>query len=187
MTQSNTDRAEILIAAFDATKITFKDRAATLEAITNDREISYDEAGNPSVFYDGQTLPLADALTRYAFDATDSVCDRRTLPREGAGGGRKGTLSKADLPDYKSRAAFIAENGLSAYERLPLRPPASGELKYREDYFALPRGEKVRLTNLHGADFATTLPRRPTGQPLGSFINAAALERQKQIRPGSKH
>lgn len=185
MIQTNTDHAEALIASFDKTGITFNDRSATLEAITDGREIRYDDAGNPNITYDGQVLPLADALTRFAFDRRDLV-DGRTLPKQGAGGGRVGTLSKADLPDYKAKAAFIAENGGDAYERLPLNPPASGELKYREDYYALSRSEKVKLIEKHGSDFATTLPRRPSGQPLGAFIANDKLAELKKIRPGSR-
>lgn len=179
---SNTDRADTLIASFDATNIKFNDRSAALEAITEGREITYDEAGNPSIVYDGQTLPLSDALTRFAFDRRDLV-DGRTLPKQGAGGGRVGTLSKADLVDYKAKAAFIAENGGDAYERLPLKPPASTELKYREAYYALSRSEKVKLIEKHGANFAATLPKRPTGQPLGTFIANDKLAELKKIRP----
>src|SRR6185437_12982853 len=172
-----------LNSAFDATGITFKqERADVLAAFKNgEREIQFDENGQPFATYDSQILPLSECLQRWAADAPDGTCDRRTL-RRSPGGGRRGIASKQDLVDAKSKAAYIAEHGYDAFAALPTKAQPSEELKYKDQFYRLPLSEKSRLIAKHGENFIRSLPSRPTGQPHGGFIAHELLEKQKQIR-----
>ena len=146
------------------------------------RDVTFDDGGVPHTLYDREVLPLVDALTRWAADDVEGVCDRRTLPRS-PGGGRNGIASREDLPDAKSRVAYIDKHGLEAFEALPTKHQPTEELRYRDQFRELPLSEKSRLIRQHGEDFVRNLPARPTGQPRGGYINREALERQKRIRP----
>jgi hypothetical protein len=179
--------ADAINGAFTETGIKFNvsntDALAQFKA--GEREVTFDEAGQPYARYDREILPLGEALTRWAADSTESICDRRTLPRS-PGGGRRGIASKADLPDVKAKSAYIAEFGYKAYSALPTRAVPTEELKYRDQFYRLPIAEKTRLIRKHGEDFIRSLPSRPTSQPYGGYINREALERQKEIRPSSR-
>lgn len=178
------DEAQKLNAAFDATGIKFNDRAQALASFKEGREIVYDESGEPCTRYDSEYLPLSDALTRFAYDRRDLV-DGRTLPRQGAGSARPGTLSKADFTDVKSKVEFIREHGEDAYARLPLTGVGTSEVKTRQDFMKLPREEKVRRYAADPECF-NKLPSAPTDQIKGSFINHAAIAKQQAIRPSSR-
>lgn len=144
------DEAKALNTAFDATGITFHNRAESLAAFKESREIVYDDDG-----YDSEPLLLADALARFAYDNRQYV-DARTLPREGVGASRPGTLSKSDL-DLKGKLEFIKTHGGAAYEALPLKSQPTREVKTREDWYRLPRAERVRLTG-KDPDFLANYP-----------------------------
>lgn len=176
-----------LSQAFDATEIKFHNRSEALAAFKEGREIEYDESGEPQTTYDGERLPLKDALTRFAYDAPDGVVDRRTLPREGAGGGRKGTLSKSDL-DLQGKIAFINQFGGEAYERLPSTGVgSSAEVRTKQDALKLPVKERVRRYAAD-ADWFAKLADGPAATVAGmtsaggAKINVVALDKQRRIR-----
>jgi hypothetical protein len=180
------NRADTLNAAFDATSIKFHDRAQTLATFLNngEREITYDESGQPFAKYDSEILPLADALKRFAYDDKLGLCDRRTLPREGVTPSRPGIASKADFATLREKLDWLAVNGDEAYALLPLTPPVSGEVLTREDYYRLPRSQKTELAAKHGPDFLSTLPsKQDPNRTAGSYINHQALDRLKKINP----
>lgn len=176
------DEGKKLTEVFDATGVRFYDRATVLAAFKENHEIHYDEAGEPTTFFDGEHVPLKDALTRYAYDAPDGVCDRRTLPREGSGGGRRGTASKADF-DLAGKVAFIKEHGISQWEQMPSKNADSQEVRTKADWYRLSRTEKVRRTAANPNAFSD-LPNAPqTGRVNGALINEAGLEKHKAVSP----
>lgn len=142
----DSNQAPIINAQFDATNIKFHDRAAALAVLKADgREVIFTEDGTASIHYDGEVLPMKDALTRLAFDRRELV-DGRTLPKEGAGTARPGTLSKADFPDVQSRVKFIREHGVEAWERLQTVNHDSKPVEYREDFHKLsPASQTAQL------------------------------------------
>lgn len=184
------EQAQKLNEAFDQTGVRFHDRPTALQALTADgREISYDDNGNPSVAYDGEVLPLKDALSRFAFDNRQHV-DARTLPREGVGTARPGTLSKADFPTVADRVALIRERGIEFWENLPAQNHDTKPVETREDFYRLSRAEKVRRIAAD-PDILTKLPSAPrAASPVtqmeqvapGTKVNRAGLEREKAIR-----
>lgn len=186
---SNTARlvgweADEINSAFSQSGIKFhQSNSDTLNAFKNngEREVTFGEDGKAYAKYDAEILPLTDALTRWAADAADGICDRRTLPRS-PGGGRKGIASKADLQTSKDKAAFIAEYGLKAFESLPTKSQPTSELRYQDDFRRLPLSEKTRLIKQYGTRFVENLPARPTGQPYGAFINREALKKIESIK-----
>ena len=106
------------------------------------RDIITAEGERASAVYDGETLPLSDALLRWAYDNRDpETFDARTLPRAGAGTARPGLDHKGNYPDAKSKAAYIREHGLEAFERLPLKGPTSAEITTVEQWRMLPLAE----------------------------------------------
>lgn len=173
--------------AFDQTRITFHNRAEALAALKDGgREIIAGEDDKLYVTYDGECIELSDALTRHAIDNRD-LCDRRTLPRNGAVG-RPGTASKADYTTAADKAKFIAENGIEQWEKLPLKPPVTGETLTKQSWYKLPRAEKVRRL---AAD-PDAFNKLPAGDPTikgalvnRSYTNREALAKQASIRPGS--
>lgn len=179
--------ADAINEAFAQTGIRFhgSNADALAQFKAGDREITFDADGKPLARYDSQELPLADALSRWAADADDGVCDRRTLPRN-PGGGRSGVACKADLVDFKAKSAFIQEHGLQAFAALPATRPQSTELKYQDDFRKLPTSEKTRLVRQYGSGFIEKLPPRPSGQPFGGYINRAALAKLQSVRPNSR-
>lgn len=186
---NNNDRpagwqADEINAAFTATEIKFSSsNADILAAFKNDgqREVVFDDSGKPFARYDNEILPLHDALVRWAADAPDGTCDRRTLPRS-PGGGRRGIASKADLKTTKDKTDYINKFGYDAFAALPSKAAPTAELRFRDQFYQLPVSEKVRLIGQYGEDFIRSLPARPTNQPFGGYVNHTALEKQKQIR-----
>jgi hypothetical protein len=185
------DTVEQLTSSFDATGIRFHDRA---EALAKFRENHIIEHTNEGAFttYDGERVDLATGLTRWAYDHRE-VCDARTLPREGAGAARPGIDNKTNYPDAASKAKYIRDNGFDAWERLPVIGPTSNEVLTKQDWYKLPRAEKVRRLTADAQAFEK-LPNAPPGQrPVdemvirgGAKINVAALERQRKIRHGGR-
>ncbi len=174
-------QATAINESFAKTGIKFtKSNADTLKAFG--RDVVFDDDGRPHVNFDSEILPLEDGLTRWAFDSADGVADRRTLPREGAGGGRVGTMSKSGLT-LAEKLEFIRVRGGAAYEALPLKSAGTFEVKTKQDFYKLPRAEKVRLT---GKDphFFSKLPDAPSDQPKGGYVNHAALAKHRATRPG---
>lgn len=180
------DEATALNAAFDATGVKFHDRAAALAAFKENHHIEYNEVGTPMTFFDGEHIELRDALTRYGYDSPDGVCDRRTLPREGSGGGRRGTLSRADFTTSAEKSKFIAEHGITAWEKLPSKNTDGQEVVTKQDWYRLSRAEKVRRTEADPNAFA----KLPNGTPSivgsranGVFINRSAIDKHLAARP----
>lgn len=170
--------AQAINAAFDNAGVGFKaERADVLEQFKagGERTITFDEEGQPFSKYDGQILPLNEALHRFGHDRKDLV-DRRTLPREDAGKGRPGVASKADFTTLREKTAFIAEHGLTAYEKLPLTAPVSQEIRFKEDFFKLPLSQKTELLK-KDADYLNNLPNRPRNTALK--IDPAKIDRHK--------
>jgi len=186
------EQAAVLNAAFDSTNIKFYDRSVALAALKADgREVVFTDDGTARIHYDGEQLDLADALTRLGFDRRELI-DGRTLPREGAGTARQGTLSKADFPDVQSRVKFIRENGAEAWEKLPTVNHDTKPVTTREDWYKLSRAEKVRRIASDPHAFSK-LPAAPSAaNPVtkleqvapGTQVNRAALEHEKKIRGG---
>lgn len=185
------DKAAIINAAFDATGVRFNDRSTALQSLLADgREITYAEDCSASVAYDGETLPLEEALSRFAFDNRQHV-DARTLPREGVGTARPGILSKADFPDIQSRVKFIQENGARAWENLPYQNFDSKPVTTRDDWYKLSRQERVRRIEQGGINAFTKLPAAPKVDPVsrmesvaGAKINRQLLDKERKIRGG---
>jgi hypothetical protein len=187
----DTDKAVILNAQFDATNIKFHDRAAAIASLTADgREVIYPEDGSAQVHYDGERLGLREALTRLAFDQRDLV-DGRTLPREGAGTARPGTLSKSDMT-MQEKLEYIKTNGADAYARIPSQNHDSKPLETQADWYKLSRKERVRRTAADPQVFTKLPPAPREASPVtkleqiapGTKINRSALEREKAIRGG---
>lgn len=173
--------ARKLNEAFDKTGVSFHDRAAALAALKSDgREIVFDDAGEPSVLYDNHQMPLSDALLRLGYDRRELV-DGRTLPRQGVGASRPGLASKEDFKTVREKLDWIAANGADAWERLPLTGVQSAEVRTKQDWYKLPRAEKVRLTALD-PNYFDKLPSAPAVRQHGAFINVEGIERQKAIR-----
>jgi hypothetical protein len=176
-------------AQLDSTNIKFNVPGSEVLARFN-REITFDDDGVPHVIYDKEIVTLADGLTRWAYDNRDpELFDGRSLPRSGAGGGRVGTLSKSDFT-LAEKIAFIKEHGGEAYERLPLKSGgATTEVRSKAEYYRLPRQEKMRLLAKDPGYFER-LPNTPAealgGKVNGTFINRAALEKHKAVRPASR-
>jgi hypothetical protein len=176
-------KAELINAAFDAAQVRFNDRATALAAFKEGREIIFED-GQPYTRFDSEYLPLSDALLRFGYDRHELV-DGRTLPRTGAGAARPGLASKADFPTVKDKVDFINKNGEDAWARLPLTGVAGTEVKTIADWKRLPLSEKVRRVNAD-PDAVRKLAPTPTVRQHGAFINTEALERQKAIRPASR-
>jgi hypothetical protein len=173
------DKATILNSSFDASGIKFHDRSTTLQTLTTDREISYAEDGTASIHYDGEILPLEAALKRFAYDNRAHV-DGRTLPKEGVGTARPGTLSKAAMT-LQEKIAFIKEHGADAFSRIASKSYDTQPVDTRQDWMRLSRTEKVRRLAAD-PDAFTKLPNATSDQPKGGYINHAALEREKAIK-----
>jgi len=181
MTETTTE-ADRLNSSFDETGIAFHSRSETLAALkATGTEITYaEEDGKPYCRFDGEYLPLADALTRIALDDR-SLADGRTLPRSGVTG-RASLASKADLKSTKEKSDFITKFGFDAYQALPLTGPTSTEVKTQEDFLRLPPREKSRRYGLDPNCFAN-LPREPKGQsPLRGKTHHAALAQELATR-----
>jgi hypothetical protein len=179
------DEGKVLTEAFDASGIKFNDRSVALAELKKDgREIAYDDDGKPHVHYDSEILPLSDALIRFGYDRRD-LCDGRTLPRTGAGTARPGLMSKADLPDFKAKVAFIREHGEEAYARLPLTGVATSEVLTKSDWYKLNRKEKCRRLDAD-PDAFNRLPSGPPTIPGAlvnrSYVNQPKLDALKKIR-----
>jgi len=178
MTQQ--EQAQKLNEAFDQTGVKFHDRAATLQAITADgREVAYDADGTVRIHYDGEQLSLKDALTRFAYDNRQHV-DARTLPKEGAGTARPGTLAKSDMT-LAQKTAYINQHGAEAFSKIPSKNFDTQPVVSRQDWMRLSRAEKVRRLGAD-PDAFIKLPNATSDQLKGSFINHTALEREKKIR-----
>jgi hypothetical protein len=170
--------ADQINAAIAATKIRFN--VSNADALTAfNREVVFSEAGEPQAIYDGQALPLADALTRWAVDDRTGIADRRTLPRDPVAG-RPGSLAKSSM-STSEKVAFINEHGSTAFEALPLTNKATSEVTSKADFYKLPLSEKTRLTR-ENPNFFASLPNTPTGQIRGSYVNHAAIAKAKAAR-----
>jgi hypothetical protein len=176
-------QAEAIHAAFDKTGVKFHDRAAALaEFKAGGREIIFDEDGQPHSYYDGEALGLDQSFLRFAYDRRE-LCDQRTLPRAGAGGGRIGLESKADFTTTKEKLAFIEARGEDAWAKLPLTGVApKGEILTQDDFRKLPLAEKVARTNADPLVFSK-LPKAPKGEsPLTGKTHHAALAKEMKTR-----
>jgi hypothetical protein len=171
------EQALAIRADIAATEIKFHDDAPELLARfkATGREIEFDESGRPMAIYDHQLIPLRDALTRWALDDR-TIADRRTLPRKDEGRGRPGMASKADFATLQDKTAFIRERGVDAYEALPLKAPVTREVKFKEDFFALPVAQKAKLLS-DDPSYLNRLPNRPRGSTLK--IDPSKIDRHK--------
>ncbi len=146
------------------------------------REILFGEDNMPYSKYDGEILPLSDAILRWSMDERNAnVVDLRSLPRTGAPG-RPGIASKADLKTLSQKVAFIAEHGEDAFSRLPLTSGLTKEVETRADWFKLSRAEKVRRTALDPDAFEKLPPAPLPGRHNQSFANTAALDKIADLR-----
>ncbi len=170
------EQAMAILAAIGSTEIRFHDDAPELLARfkATGREIAFDEAGKPTTTYDGQTVALADALTRWATDDR-TIADGRTLPRTDTGKGRPGMASKQDYATVAEKTAFISEHGIAAWESLPTKPPVTSEVVFKEDFFKLNLSEKTRRLN-ENPNAIAELPNRP--KPLAK-VNQAGIDAQR--------
>lgn len=178
---TETQMAAALNAAFDASKLTFHNRAEALAAFKADREIVV-ENGQLFALYDGCTQPLGDAFAKFGAD-NRGLIDGRSLPRTGVDAARPGPLSKADLKTVAEKVAFIAEHGSEAFEQLPLQPVHTGEVKTFEDWMKLPTAEKVRLTALD-PHIVRKLRPSPSARQHGTFIKPGLAEDLARTNPG---
>jgi hypothetical protein len=176
--------ANAINQAFDATGVTFHDRAAALAAFKEGREVVFED-GQPFALYDREFLPLGDALKRFAYDQRQHV-DARTLPRTGVGTSRPGIASKADFPTVAEKIAFVNLHGADAWEKLPLTGIGSKEVVTVADFRRLPLAEKTRLINADPDYLYKLKPSPGLPQPGQARINHEAIERQKAIRPASR-
>lgn len=175
--------AELLNQAFDASTLTFKDRAGSLAAFKADHDIvANDEDGQLYARYDGEVLPLDEALLRFGLDNRPHI-DGRSAPRTGTGG-RNVELTKSEMTT-REKVAYIAQNGADAFEKLATKPVETTEVKTRQDFMKLSRQERVRRYAENPNAFVD-LPNAVSDQPKGSFINREALAKQQAIRPNSK-
>jgi hypothetical protein len=135
-------------AAFERTGIKWTSEAAALAKFKEGGREVIIENGQAFTYYDRETLPLEDALTRWAYDNRDSeLFDGRSLPRNGAGLARPGLLSKADMTRAE-KVTYVNTHGEDAFARLATKGVGpKGEVKTFEDWKLLPRAEKVRRTN----------------------------------------
>jgi hypothetical protein len=169
--------ARAMLAEFDATGVTFHDRVATLAALKEGgRDVVFDD-GTPKIVYDGELLPMRDALLRYAYD-NRSACDGRTLPRTGVGTSRPGLAAKSDFTTTREKLDYIGQHGSEAWERLPLKGASTSEVLTREGFLKLPRQERMRRYAADPDVFAKLAP-APKPRPSGAFINVEGIERQK--------
>jgi len=175
--------AEKLNEAFDKSTLTFKDRAATLASFKQNRDIVIDdEDGQLYSRYDGEVLPLDEALLRFGLDNRPLI-DGRSAPRSGAGG-RNLELTKSEITT-REKVAFIAQHGADAFEKLPSHPVASSEVKTKQDWMKLPLAEKVRRTKENPNAFAE-LPNANAGKVPGLFVDKDKIAKQQAIRPASR-
>jgi hypothetical protein len=179
LTQS--EQATAIHAEFDKSGVVFADRAAALAKLKLDHPITYED-GVPVTTFDGRQVPLHKAIQRFAqvhrSDGTIGV-DKATLPDVPS----HGITSKSEFSSTAERAQFISKFGFDEFDKLPLNtPPPTREIVYQDDYFRLSQPEKMALIDLHGPYYATSLPRRPTGQTPGSFINHDLIAKNKAIK-----
>jgi hypothetical protein len=187
LTQNNIGaEARAINAEFDKTGVTFHNRAEALAAFKEGGRAIVEEDGQLFTHYDGEAkVPLANALLRFAYD-NRTVCDGRTLPRQGVGTSRPGLASKADYPDTASKLKAIAENGAEWWEKLPLTGVATSEILTRQDWYRASRAERVRLTALDPDYFAKLKPSPFQTMPGSAKINTEALDKIASIRPASR-
>ena len=120
-----------LTAAFDATNISFHNRAETLAALrATGAEVAYDDAGTPHCRYDSEYLTLTEALVRLALDQR-SLADGRSLPR-GASTARPNTLSRAEMT-IAEKVAYVNTHGEEAFLKLPSKAVATSAVKTTSD------------------------------------------------------
>jgi len=174
--------AKAINEAFTRTGIKYTaSNADTLAAFG--REVQFDDDGQPHALYDSEILPLEDALTRWAADQAEGVCDRRTLPRSAAGrpGGSEVT-SREDLRTVKDRSDFITKFGLDTYEKLPAKTQVTKELVTHADFRALSLAQKTRIIR-ENPDILSKLKHTPNpDQVAGAYVNRELLERQKRLQ-----
>jgi hypothetical protein len=138
------------------------------------------EDGIAYATYDGSRITLSDALERYAFDAPQGEVDRRTLPRSGTTGGRRGTLAKSEMT-LKEKVAFIRENGEEAFAAIPTHPQESAEIVTREQFRRLSVKEKSKMVTAD-PDILAKLAPAPNPRPHGCFINHSAMAKHLATR-----
>jgi hypothetical protein len=173
--------ARSLHEEFDATGVKFHDRAATLAALKGDgRDIVFDD-GVPKIVYDGELLPMRDALLRYAYDHRTAV-DSRTLPRGGAGTSRPGIDAKDNYKTLSEKVGFINQFGADAWERLPLTGVGTSEVLTREDFLKLPRQERMRRYAADPAVLAKLPSSSGRYMPGQAKVNAEGIERHLASR-----
>ena len=183
--QTTPSKADVLNASFDDANIKWKvERSEVLEAFSKTNEIVYDESGQPHGFLSGNRVPLRLALQAFAASEGRELADGRSSALRQANGGGNEVTSKADLRDAKTKSDYISRFGYSAFEKLPTKPVASGEVVYLEDFIALPRHEKV-LRIAANPSIMSELPRRPSGQPFGGRINREKMAEIEALRKRS--
>jgi hypothetical protein len=138
------------------------------------------EDGNATTVYDGERIEVSQALKRLLIDRREFV-DARTLPREGAAGGRSSVTSKADLKTLKDKVAYVNQFGENAYLALPLTGQSTSEIKTFEQFRKLPISEKARLTK--DPDYIYRLkPSEGRYMPGQAKINTAGIAKHLATR-----
>lgn len=175
MTQQDPE-VQALHDAFDATKITWHDRAATLAAFRAQAEIYKKEDGQLYSYFQGEEMPFHEALVKHAMGNRVEV-DARTLP--------KNTVdSKENYVSVRAKVDFIQKHGEDAWSNLPTSSVVIPTVvQFQDDFRKLPLAEKARLLN-EDPDYVAKLPARPNPNKVGeTYINHELITKQKRICP----
>lgn len=169
------DPAKLLNESFDKSGLIFRDRAASLAEFKRDREIvTSDDDGQLYTRYDGEVLPLDEALLRFGLDNREQI-DGRSAPQP----------PTKDKMTQREKIGYISQHGADAYAKLKSHAVVTTEVTTRQQFMALPRAEKVARYAANPNAFVD-LPNATGDQMKGSFINHQALKKIEAIRPASR-
>jgi hypothetical protein len=102
---------------------------------------------------DGKPTDL-DTLIRAYADRHSTMLERTREDLQRERETKQGAKSKSELKTWAEKSAYIDKFGLQAFERLPLHPVTNKPLSQMTaaEYAALPRSEKIKHVDHHGAD-----------------------------------
>jgi len=136
----------------------FYDAGIIKTLASNEFGLRSDDKGTVTGLVGSKRVPLGDVLNAIATKYPSLVKDKRTLPRSSEPANT--VRSKSDLTTIQQKTAYIEQNGLAAYEALPLRSVVTREIKTFADFSRLPIPVKTKLVAEHGLEWVERLSRK---------------------------
>jgi len=120
-------------------------------------DLRFDDEGQGTGVVNGRRVPLTDVFVEIA-QKHPSLVDGRSL---------RGMREAEDKPPIKARSEmsqaekieFLHKFGLEAWEKLPVRPMRTVQVRTMADYLSLPMNAKMQFIEKHGPDAVGRLPR----------------------------